>query len=87
MKGILIIAAAVLIASCCPKKEYTYRITYLDGTTESVETRMRLKPVDGSDCWSSTFDDRYCGVRKVELIRVKEIKEENRDVDRYQEPF
>ena len=86
MKYTIIFILALAITSCCKKErtEYKYKITYLDGTTEIIIREDKLRFIGDADCISMcdcTNSERFCGVRKLDLIstRVLEPKEEQED--------
>lgn len=80
MKNIVLYIMCVLaLASCCDgkKTEYTYKITYLDGTTETIIREHELRFIGDADCigvCNCTNTERFCGVRKLNLISTRVIE-------------
>lgn len=75
--GILIIL--ISLTSCCgDKTEYKYKITYIDGTTETIIRNYSISFIGKSDCVGlcecNNDNDRLCGVRKIDLIYKRKIK-------------
>ena len=69
----------IALASCCggKKTEYTYKLTYLDGTTETIKRNHELRFIGDADCVAKCDcgnSERFCGVRKLDLVSKKEIK-------------
>lgn len=68
----------IFLYSCCSsdKYEYTYSLTYTDGTTESVKSVRVLTFVGEADCVSSCNCSnrmKWCGVRKLTQISKRKI--------------
>ncbi len=79
MKYTIIFILLLTITSCCKKErtEYKYQITYLDGTTETIIREHELRFIGDADCigiCDCTNSERFCGVRKLDLISTKVIE-------------
>lgn len=79
MKYTIILILALAITSCCggKKTEYTYQITYLDGTTENLTREYELRFIGDADCIGRCDCgnvERFCGVRKLDLLSTKVIE-------------
>ena len=76
--GIVLILGLFLIG-CTGGKDmrYTYELTYTDGTTERVVTQNKLDNENETDCVKScgcgTGEEKWCGVRKFELISSTDL--------------
>lgn len=76
---ILITLILFTLTSCCNrvKTKYTYKLTYLDGTTETITRDYELRFIGDADCIARCDcgnEERFCGIRKLDLISKKEIK-------------
>lgn len=80
MKYSIVLLLALLLVGCGGvDKEYTYNLTYTDGTEESVVTQSKMDFESGTDCIVSTgcgcggTDEKFCGIRSFDLISEREI--------------
>lgn len=78
--GALIICIAYYTTYPHPSKQYTIRVTYYNGSEENVSFITDFyNPFLESGCLIN--DGRYtlvCGVRKYEVIKIKELIPHNR---------
>lgn len=78
MKNLFLILIVTLLVSCSSNTEYTYEVIYTDGTTEVVKTRDKIKFTENdcvSSCGCGSEPLKLCGVRKFELLSIRELKE------------
>lgn len=77
---IIIVILILLLGSCVSNVEYTYKLTYTDGTEETVISKGKFETQSGSDCittcgCSNGASQKYCGVRKFVLISERNLDE------------
>lgn len=81
--SVVLFTLALLLVSCGADMEYTYKLTYTDGTEGTVVTQSKMDFESGTDCIVSTgcgcggTDDKFCGVRSFKLIGEREVGEGN----------
>jgi len=79
IKYCIVLILGLVLVGCGSDMEYTYDLTYTDGTEETVVTKSKMDFESGTDCIISTgcgcggTDDKYCGVRAFNLIGEREV--------------